>query len=225
MAAAFVILLLCAIGAPLPGTLFLLALGSFVSQGDVELWEVQLIALGAVVLGDQVGYGIGRLGGRRAVDSFARRFGKAEALDRAQAFSARWGAPGIFFTRWLVTALGPWVNLSSGVAAYPWPRFLFWGVLGELVWVGAYVNLGRLFSNRVQDMADIIGNLGWGLLALALAVLSGWALVRELRKAGRARQEAVEAAEEARSLDQPAEEHLAAPEAEPEVDADLPSNA
>ncbi len=220
MAAAFVILFLCAIGAPLPGTLFLLALGSFVTQGDAELWQVLLIALAAVVGGDQVGYGIGRIGGRRVVDAIARRFGQVEALDRAQAFSARWGAPGIFFTRWLVTALGPWVNLSSGVAAYPWPRFLFWGVLGEALWVGAYVTLGRLFSDHVQYLAEIIVNLGWSLLALGLAVVSGWALMRELTKAARARQEAEEQAERARSIDQPAEEHLGEPKAD-----DLPTNA
>ena len=220
MAAAFVILFLCAIGAPLPGTLFLLALGSFVTQGDAELWQVLLIALAAVVIGDHVDYGIGRVGGRRAVDSFARRIGQVEAMARAEAFSARWGAPGIFFTRWLVTALGPWVNFSSGVASYPWHRFLFWDVLGEALWVGAYVTLGRLFSDHVQYLAEIIVNLGWSLIALGLAALSGWALMHELTKAARERQEAVEEAEQARSIDQPAEEHLGEPKAD-----DLPTNA
>lgn len=149
----------------------------------MELWQVLAIASGAAILGDHIGYGAGRLGGRRLADRIVRRTGRAEAMARAQAFSARWGAPGIFFTRWLVTALGPWVNLSSGVAGYPWHKFLFWDVLGEVVWVGAYVTLGRLFSDQVQDLADILSNLGWLLLALVIAGVSGYALVREFMRA------------------------------------------
>lgn len=170
--------------------LFLLALGSFVAQGDMDQWQALAVAVGAVILGDQIGYLVGRVGGRRAVNAIARRSGRGEAIERAQAFSARWGAPGIFFSRWLVTALGPWVNLSSGVAGYPWPRFLLWGVLGEVVWVGGYITLGRLFNDRIQDLADVLGNLGWLLLALVVAGASGWALVHELRRAAEARHEA-----------------------------------
>jgi len=181
--AAFAILLFAAIGAPLPGTLFLLALGSFIAQGDMGLWEVLAVASGAAILGDHIGYALGRIGGRPLVDTIVRRTGRAVAMAKAEAFSARWGAPGIFFTRWLVTALGPWVNLSSGVAGYPWPKFVFWDVLGEVVWVGAYVTLGRLFNDRVQDLAELLGNLGWLLLALVVAAASGYALVREFRRA------------------------------------------
>lgn len=111
-----------------------------------------------------IGYLTGRLAGRRAgrraVDAFARRFERADAIRRAEAFSARWGAPGIFFTRWLVTALGPWINLSSGVAAYSWPKFLVWDILGESIWVLAYVSLGRLFHDRIQDLADLLTSIG-----------------------------------------------------------------
>ena len=161
----------------------MLALGSFVEQGDLELRDVLLLSLAAVTLGDQIGYLTGRLAGRRAVDAFARRFERADAIRRAEAFSARWGAPGIFFTRWLVTALGPWINLSSGVAAYSWPKFLVWDILGESIWVLAYVSLGRLFHDRIQDLADLLTSIGWLLLALVILVASGWELTRQLRRA------------------------------------------
>jgi membrane-associated protein len=149
----------------------------------MELWEVLAIATGAAILGDHVGYILGRVGGRPLVDAIVRRTGRAVVMAKAEAFGAKWGAPSIFFTRWLVTALGPWVNLSSGLSGYPWPKFLFWDVLGEVVWVAAYVSLGRLFADRVQDLADIVGNLGWLLLALVIAAASGYALLREFRRA------------------------------------------
>jgi len=183
MAAAFVILLACAFGLPLPGTLFLLALGSSVEQGDLDLREVLLLATGAAILGDQVGYLTGRVAGRRAIDAFIRRFERGDVIRRAEAFTGRWGAPGIFFSRWLITALGPWVNLSSGITAYSWPKFLIWDILGEAVWVTAYVSLGRLFHDRIEDLAELIGSIGWLLLALIILVVSGWELVRQLRHA------------------------------------------
>ncbi|MSQ31113.1 MAG: hypothetical protein EXR64_03680 [Dehalococcoidia bacterium] len=74
-------------------------LGSLVAQGDMDLWPVLLLATGAAILGDHVGYIIGRLGGRRAVDAIAHRSGGGRVMHRAEAFIVRWGAPGIFFSR------------------------------------------------------------------------------------------------------------------------------
>jgi hypothetical protein len=68
---------------------------------------------------------------------------------------------GIFLSRWLVTPLGPWLNLTSGIAGYSWPRFLFWDVTGEVLWVVIYVNLGKIFSDRVSALAELLGNLTW----------------------------------------------------------------
>jgi hypothetical protein len=64
----------------------------------------------------------------------------------------------MFFSRWLVTELGPWLNVTSGIAGYPWRRFIFWDVLGEVLWVVLYVMLGYIFSDRVQYIAEILGN-------------------------------------------------------------------
>lgn len=175
------VLVVTSIGVPLPGSPLLLALGSFVALEELELWPVLLVAGGATILGDQAGYAIGRFGGRHAIDALARRSGQSAQIHRAEAFLSRWGAPGIFFSRWLVTALGPWVNLSSGVARYPWPRFLLWDVLGEALWVGGYVSLGLLFSDRVRALADLLVSLGWLLLALLVAVVAGWELARHYR--------------------------------------------
>lgn len=94
------------------------------------------------------------------------------------------GPPGIFTSRWLVGALGSWVNLSSGIARYPWPGFLLWDVLGEVLWVVGYVSLGLLFNDRVQALADLLGSLCWLLLALLVAA-AGWTLARQFRRAAR----------------------------------------
>lgn len=167
---------------PLPGTFLLIALGSVVAQGELELWRVIAVSAGAAILGDQIGYVAGRTGGRRAAARLGWRGGGTGAIARAELFSARWGGLSIFFSRWLVTALGPWLNVTNGIARYPWPKFLAWDIAGEATWVTIYVGLGVLFSDRVNDLADLVSSAGWLLLALVVAVASGWELRRQVRR-------------------------------------------
>lgn len=77
--------------------------------------------------------------------------------------------------------LGPWINLSSGITAYPWTRFILWDVLGEVLWVVLYVMLGKIFSDRVQGLAELLGNLTWVILGLLVAAFLGWKLINYLR--------------------------------------------
>ena len=176
----FAAIAIASVGVPLPVTLMLVVAGSFVEQGEMKLWEVLATASGAAVLGDQIGYGLARWRGRNVVLAVARRFGDAGVL-KAEDFTRRWGGAGIFFSRWLVTWLGPWLNLTSGMVRYPWRRFLFWDILGAVIWVGLYVMLGKIFSDRVQELMDLLGNLGWVNLGVFVAVVLGWKTVQYLR--------------------------------------------
>jgi len=177
----FGVILVCSLGIPFPISLMLVAAGSFVEQGEMKLWQVIAAASLAAVLGDQIGYGLSRWGGRGLVDRLGRRVGAENKIKEAEALTKRWSGAGIFFSRWLITALGPWVNIASGIARYPWRRFLLWDVLGEVLWVTLYVGIGYAFSNRVQYLVEILGNLSWVIVGLILAVILGWQLVQYVR--------------------------------------------
>lgn len=179
--ALFVIIAVASAGVPFPITLLLIASGSFVAQGELGLWQVLIIGSAGAVLGDQIGYWLGRTGGRKFVHRITERFGGAEMIKRAEAFTKRWGGAGIFLSRWLVTPLGPWLNLTSGITGYSWPRFLFWDVLGEVLWVVIYVSLGNIFSDRVGALADLLGNLTWVIVGVIAAVILGWKLLQYFR--------------------------------------------
>jgi len=173
---------IASVGFPLlPVSLLLVAAGSFVEQGELKLWQVIIVASTAAVLGDQIGYGLARWGGRRLVARVTRKIGGQAKIQKAEALAKRWGGPGIFFSRWLVTELGPWINVTSGIAGYPWRRFILWDVLGEVLWVVLYVMLGYTFSDRVQAIAEVLGNLAWVILGLIAAVILGWKIVQYLR--------------------------------------------
>ena len=174
----FGVILICSVGVPFPISLMLVAAGSFVEQGEMKLWQVIAVASAAAVLGDQIGYGLSRWGGRRLINRISHKVSAEAKIKQAEALTKRWSGAGIFLSRWLITALGPWVNVSSGIAAYPWRRFLLWDVLGELLWVILYVGIGYAFSNRVQTIAEILGNLSWVVVGLIVTVILGWQLVR-----------------------------------------------
>jgi membrane-associated protein len=177
----FGVILICSVGIPFPISLMLVAAGSFVEQGDMKLWQVVVVASVAAVLGDQLAYGLSRWGGRRVVNRLSRKIGVEANIKHAEVLTKRWSGAGIFLSRWLITALGPWVNVASGIAAYPWRRFLFWDVLGEVLWVSLYVGIGYAFSNRVQAIAEILGNLSWVVVGLIVTLILGWQLMRYVR--------------------------------------------
>jgi membrane protein DedA with SNARE-associated domain len=181
--ALFLVIAIAGIGLPFPVSFVLVAAGSFVEQGDMKFWPVIVISSLAAILGDSIGYLLGRWAGKRLIVRLSRGVGAESRVKKAERFSARWGVAGIFFSRWLVTGLGPWINLTSGIARYPWRRFMLWVVLGEVLWVFLYVCLGYVFSSRVQTITDLLGNLTWFILGLLISVFLGWKLLQYVRAA------------------------------------------
>jgi membrane protein DedA with SNARE-associated domain len=177
----FGVILICSVGVPFPISLMLVAAGSFVEQGEMKLWEVIAVACVAAVLGDQIAYGLSRWGGRSLINRITRRIGGEVKIKQAEALTKRWSGTGIFLSRWLITAFGPWVNIASGIAAYPWRRFLLWDVLGQVLWVVLYVGIGYAFSNRVQAITEILGNLTWVVVGLIVTIILGWHVLRYVR--------------------------------------------
>lgn len=174
----FVTVLVASVGLPLPVNFLLVVAGSLVSQKVMAFWPVVILASTGSVIGDQIGYAIGRWGGTALVARFTASLGGARRLDQAEAKARRWGGPGVFFTRWLLSPLGPWINFASGIAGYAWHRFVFWDVLGEVLGVALYVALGRTFSDRVVALDAVLGNFTWTIVALLAAIALGWKLLR-----------------------------------------------
>lgn len=173
-------------GIPLPTSILLMSAGALMSNGDISAAEAVMWALAGAVAGDQFGYFVGRLGREYIEAAGSRRPWLAGGLSKGQEFNAKWGAWSVFFSRWLVSPLGPWVNLTSGIAGYRWPLFTFWGVLGEAIWVSTHLTVGYVFSASIAGVAQIIANAGWAIGGLAVTALTGWLLWRRVR--GRAKQ-------------------------------------
>lgn len=179
--ALFVVTVMAAVGLPLPVTLLLIVVGSFVAQGDLNLLAVVALVSFAAVVGDQFGYAIGRWSGERLVVRVTDRLGGAERMAQAAAAVTRWGSLSVFLTRWLMTPLGPVLNLTCGITRFSYPTFLVWDILGETMWVLIYVLLGKFFSDRVEAISATMGDLTWVILGIAGVIFFGWRLLKSWR--------------------------------------------
>ena len=154
---------------PFPASILMIAAGGFVASGDLSLVTSAGAALAGAVIGDQAGYFGGRWGGARLIDRLRTR---ADPLAKATALLATRGGIAVFLSRWLVSALGPYVNLAAGAAGLPWLRFTIWGALGETVWVTVYVGAGFTFSGNLAAASglafDVLGLLAAGAVAIGL---------------------------------------------------------
>jgi undecaprenyl-diphosphatase len=112
-------------GALIPGETALIVAAALASRGNLSLPVVLGVAAGAAIIGDNVGYLIGRKGLRWVV-SRPGRFAahRRHLIERGEEFFARWGAAAVFFGRWLpgLRVVTSWL---AGANRMPWPRFLF----------------------------------------------------------------------------------------------------
>ena len=132
--------------------------------------------------GDQIGYAIGHWGGKALINRLLRMLGKSDGFLQVEARATKLTGAGVFFSRWLLTPLGPWVNFASGMANYSWLRFSVWDFLGETLCAVLYICVGLAFSDRVQAVADVLGNLAWAAVGVVIAAFLGWKLFSRQRQ-------------------------------------------
>ncbi len=175
------ILAASALGLPIPSSLLLLAGGAFAGSGQLSFLPLVIVGIIATSVGDSLGYWLGRRGGVAALERFGPRIGmKSTALAQADAFLGRWGGAAILLTRFLLTPLGPVINIVAGIGRYPYRRFIAYDVLGEAIWVILYLALGYLFSASWDVLADILGQAAQALAVAAIAIVLLVLLVRTL---------------------------------------------
>lgn len=171
---------LACLAVPVPASLAMLTAGAFAATGDLSLGAVLGAAYAGAVLGDQVGYGVGRRasGGLRRLSAAPAR---QKLLNRAQTRLHESAGLAVFLSRWLFSPLGPWVNFAAGAMAVGWAPFTLGSVTGEGVWVALYVGLGWGFATQIDRIGAMVGNLGGLALALGAATLI-LALLRRRRR-------------------------------------------
>lgn len=161
-------------GVPLPGETALITGGVFAQRGELELALVIPIAAAAAIIGDNVGYVIGRTGGRRLLerDGFLEHH-RREIIRRGEPFFARHGPKAVFLGRWM-TGLRIAAAWLAGINHMEWRTFVFWNALGGIAWATSVGLLAYFAGPTVEHMVKYVGFAGAALAVLALAVYLLW---------------------------------------------------
>jgi membrane protein DedA with SNARE-associated domain len=168
------------IGLPLPSGLLTAAAGSLIAQGQMSWLVAGLVAVSATVLGDLVGFALGRLLGGAFLDRHGRWFGYTPTCRRRaeQAFE-RWGWASVVLTRTLVSSVSSAVNLAAGTIGYRALPFAAAATVGRMVWTSAYLALGYGVGGALETANGFLANLTGLLVAMALTAGGIWLLARQ----------------------------------------------
>jgi membrane protein DedA with SNARE-associated domain len=168
-------------GVPVPGETILLAGAVLARLGHLSIVSVVSIAIIGAVLGDNVGFLIGRRGGRRLLERHGRLLGLTKArLQQFDAFFARHGAKTVFVARF-VTGLRVVGAVLAGASTLPWGTFLVFNAAGAIAWACTFGAVGYALGYSWETIERWIGHLGLVLLVL-LAVVAVLALARSRRR-------------------------------------------
>jgi membrane protein DedA with SNARE-associated domain len=166
VAALFVTITLETLGAPLPGESALIIAAGAATSGELDIRAVAIAAFLAAVLGDNIGYLIGRHLGRDAVMRIGSHVGITEnAMRKAEDVTARYGAFMVIFARFVVI-LRQLNGIVAGTTRMPWPHFFAANLVGAALWVGIWTILPYHFGHKI-DIVPLI----WHHLALVAAIL------------------------------------------------------
>ena len=168
-------LLLGAIGLPLPDGIATTIAGSLAAQGRMSWLWAGVVAVGASVIGDAVGYGLGRVLGREVIERRGWFGFTAARRVRVESLFAQWGSLTVFITRTFISYLSSIANLFAGMSRYGIMRFLVVAAAGRVVWTAAYLGLGYGIGADWEAATGFLTNLS--LLLLSVVVLVGTGLI------------------------------------------------
>ncbi|CAL9282506.1 MULTISPECIES: DedA family protein [unclassified Streptomyces] len=189
------------LGIPLPGEIVLVSSALLASQhGDINPYILGACATAGAIIGDSIGYAIGRKGGRPLLawlgGKFPKHFSEANIAMAERSFE-KWGMWAVFFGRF-VALLRIFAGPLAGVLHMPYWKFLIANVFGGILWAGGTTAV--VYSVGVVAEAWL-KRFSW--LGLVLAVAIGLTSMLVLRHRARKATEKSEAERAAAAAPEP----------------------
>lgn len=157
-------------GIPLPGETALVTAGVLAARGDFSIVAVIAVAASAAIVGDNIGYWAGRLGGRKLL----QRWGWLErhasrVLPWSERFFKRHGAKTIFVGRFfaVLRVTAAWL---AGVSKMHWWRFFFWNAAGGICWAVLVGLVAYYLGHAAAAAIGRYGLIGGGVIVVLLVV-------------------------------------------------------
>jgi membrane protein DedA with SNARE-associated domain len=173
-------------GIPSPGETALILAAVLASQGKLQIELVILIAAASAIVGDNIGYFLGRKVGREVLSApgpFHRR--RTMLIGVGDRFFERHGSKAVFFGRWvaIVRIAAAWL---AGINHMKFSHFFFWNALGGITWATTFGLVGYFGGHAAADLITRFGVIAAIVLGVALVVGVGAVKLHERRSAHRA---------------------------------------
>jgi membrane-associated protein len=176
----FALIAIETMGIPVPGETALVTAGIVASRGRLEIEVVIALAACAAILGDNVGFAIGRKLGRRLLTAPGPLLHhRRRVIAVGEPFFDRHGPKAVFLGRW-ITGLRITAAWMAGVTKMPWPTFLFWNALGGIAWATSIGLIAYFVGHSAEKIIHLAG-LG-GAVAVVLGGVAVWLVLRTRRQ-------------------------------------------
>jgi membrane-associated protein len=181
-AAVFALIAVETMGIPVPGETALIAAALLAHDGQLEIVPLVIVASAAAILGDNVGFAIGRHGGRRLFERpgpFHQH--RLRVLEHGERFFQRHGPKAVFLGRWVagLRIASAWL---AGMNRMSWPTFLFWNALGGIVWACATGFAVYALGDVAERIFSVAGPAAAGLFVVAVIAFVVWRRRRSRRE-------------------------------------------
>lgn len=156
------------IGFFLPGDTLLFGAGLLASQGTFNIWVLIAVVIVAAIVGDNVGYSIGRRAGPRM---FKRKDGilfHQDQLQKAEAFYEKHGGKTIILARF-VPIVRTFAPVVAGASKMPRERFMLFNVAGAILWGGGVTLAGYWLGQRMPWLENYIDPVIIGIIVISIA--------------------------------------------------------
>lgn len=163
-----------------PGETTVILGGVLASEHRIPLIAAIAAASLGAILGDSIGYFVGKRWGRSLIDGPLKRFLNPTHVARAEKFIVKRGGPGVFIGRF-TAALRVLIPGIAGIAGLEYRTFVIFNVTGGIAWAITMTMLGYVAGQSFRQVEKVAGQISYVVLAVVVVIVVGLVLMRKRR--------------------------------------------
>ncbi len=170
-------------GVPIPGETMMIAASILSSTGRLDPYIVMVSGATGAIIGDNIGYWVGRIGGRKILDRVSKKFSYAEkAVQSTEKFFKKYGGVTVLLARF-ITGVRIFAGPFAGVSLMDFKRFFIFNAIGAILWASVLVfgimHLGHMSIKYIKDY-QYANYIIYGLLVVVLLFIT-YRIIKKMR--------------------------------------------
>lgn len=166
----FANVLLEQLGVPLPAYPTLIITGALINRGEYSAMALLATAVTAAMISDLLWYRAGKRYGRKVLTTLCRiSLSPDSCVNQTESIYFRWGSPSLIVAKF-IPGFSSVASALAGTVGTRRANFIFFDTIGAALWAGVALFLGSLFSNAIDELINMLVQIGkWGALLIGLA--------------------------------------------------------